>query len=137
MLVRSCYAACNPSDSYGREWHCNCNARPHNHSGPYTSPCDIVGAANITYFYSKCADGCRWENDHWKEAVAQVVGGFWYSTPAQGHCDDPSVVTCRWRELVKVSALVVALVAVLVVLMVLTVFVLVFLAEFVRGRVAG
>lgn len=62
-----------------------------------------MGAETLRVRYEACADGCHYVNDHWKSAIAQRIGGMWYSTTAEGHCDDPASVSCRWREMEKLK----------------------------------
>ena len=55
--------------------------------------------SNLSEACPSCADGCSGVWDHWKSSTARVLGGFWYSTAAEGNCDSPSAVGCGWRVL--------------------------------------
>eukprot|EP00040_Diaphanoeca_grandis_P009532 m.49153 g.49153 ORF g.49153 m.49153 type:complete len:1286 (-) comp20958_c0_seq1:61-3918(-) len=92
-----CFAPCNPSDQSGSVFHCKCNSFPSSTSSE--PPCDVVGRTFLKQRYAQCADGCHYVNDHWKSDMAIHLGGLWYSTPAQSHCDDSETASCNWRQL--------------------------------------
>jgi hypothetical protein len=92
-----CYTPCNPSDRNGSTWHCTCNSNPNGH--PQYIPCDVVGKADIQVRYPTCADGCNYPNDQWKSDLSKMLGGLWYSTPAEAECGNPAAKgECRWAQ---------------------------------------
>lgn len=103
--VGRCFAPCNPVDKSGRDWECSCRNASGTapHSGA-SAPCNIVGRAYLSQrFAGECTDGCHYPNDYWKTAVAERLGGLWYSTPVEAQCNTDASVSCQWRELAKIK----------------------------------
>jgi hypothetical protein len=91
------------TDPSGATWRCTCKGEQHCNMSEFSGgQMPWFGRVRVRERYPSgpagCPSGleeCPWTT--WKYETSKLIGGLWYSTPANGNCDNPDAKYCTWR----------------------------------------